>query len=182
MARTTATWKPRRVASATCLAEPARIGPDRLLRFGRHVMRAAIGRGGIATHKQEGDGATPRGLLPLRRVLYGADRVARPRAAVPTEPIAPTDAWCDDPDCRDYNTMVRLPHEGRCEALWRTSPVYDVVGVLGWNDGPIERGAGSAIFLHVAAADYAPTEGCVALNLIDLSQLLAAGLTALEVA
>jgi L,D-peptidoglycan transpeptidase YkuD (ErfK/YbiS/YcfS/YnhG family) len=53
--------------------------------------------------------------------------------------------------------------------------------VLGWNDQPVVKGRGSAIFLHVARPDFAPTEGCVALALPDLSRLLANGLTALRV-
>ena len=36
-----------------------------------------------------------------------------PECAVPVEPIAPTDGWCDDPSHGDYNRMVRLPHEGQ---------------------------------------------------------------------
>ena len=49
--------------------------------------------------------------------------------------------------------------------------------MLGWNDAPVQRGRGSAIFLHVARDDYGPTEGCVALALNDLQRVLAAGLT-----
>jgi len=143
--------------------------------------RAALGRGGVRTHKQEGDGATPAGLLPLRRVLYRADRVARPRTAVPAMPLAPHDGWCDDPSHADYNRPVRLPHDGRHEALWRADAVYDIIGVLGWNDAPVVRGMGSAIFLHVARLDFAPTEGCIALALPDLRLLLNAGLTAVQV-
>jgi len=48
--------------------------------------------------------------------------------------------------------------------------------VLGWNDAPVQRARGSAIFLHVARSDYAPTEGCIALAMGDLRQVLAAGL------
>ena len=48
--------------------------------------------------------------------------------------------------------------------LWREDAIYDIVGVLGWNDDPPVRGRGSAIFLHVARAELAPTEGCVALR------------------
>jgi L,D-peptidoglycan transpeptidase YkuD (ErfK/YbiS/YcfS/YnhG family) len=33
-------------------------------------FRAAIGRGGRTAAKQEGDGATPAGILNLSRVLY----------------------------------------------------------------------------------------------------------------
>jgi len=155
--------------------------PDGRLEFGGQVLRAALGRGGVRTDKQEGDGATPAGLLPLRRVLYRADRVAIPRAAVPREPIAPEDGWCDDPVHPDYNRQVRLPHSAHHEELWRSDGLYDIVGVLGWNDAPVERGRGSAIFLHVARAGLAPTEGCIALPLPDLRAVLEAGLSGLRV-
>jgi L,D-peptidoglycan transpeptidase YkuD (ErfK/YbiS/YcfS/YnhG family) len=151
------------------------------LELGGQVFRAALGRGGVREHKQEGDGATPSGLLALRRVLYRADRGKPPECLVPIEPLAPDDGWCDDPDDVAYNRMVRLPYSGRCEELWRADGVYDLIGVLGWNDAPAVRGQGSAIFLHVARADYAPTEGCVALALADLRRVLAAGVTALMV-
>ena len=53
--------------------------------------------------------------------------------------------------------------------------------MLGWNDAPAEPGRGSAIFLHVARADGGPTEGCIALPLAGLRQLLADGLTEIRV-
>ena len=159
----------------------ALVHPDGRLVLRNEAFRAALGRAGVRVHKQEGDGATPVGLLPLRRVLYRLDRLPPPDCAVPIEPIAETDGWCDDPTHRDYNRMVRLPHEARCEELWRQDGLYDVVGVLGWNDAPVVKGRGSAIFLHVARPDYAPTEGCVALALPDLLRMLAAGVKELMV-
>ena len=159
----------------------ALVHPDGRFVFGPRIYRAAIGRGGVRADKQEGDGATPAGLLPLRRVLYRADRGGVPLAAVPREPIAPEDGWCDDPGHPDYNRMVRLPHPARCEALWRGDGLYDVVGVLGWNDAPVLRGRGSAIFLHVARGDFAPTAGCIALAPADLRAVLAGGLTGVSV-
>jgi L,D-peptidoglycan transpeptidase YkuD (ErfK/YbiS/YcfS/YnhG family) len=159
----------------------ATIGPDGLLRAGPLILRAAIGRSGISHRKQEGDGATPAGILPLRRVLYRADRLAPPRCKVPLEPIAPNDGWCDDPDSAMYNRPIMLPFDASHEELWRADALYDVIGVLGWNDSPPERGRGSAIFLHVATRDYAPTAGCVALARQDLLAILAAGLTGIEV-
>ncbi len=144
-------------------------------------LRAACGRAGVTTRKHEGDGATPAGLLKLRRVLYRADRQPIPRTALPREPIGPDDGWCDDPAHTDYNRPIRLPHPARHERLWRDDALYDIVGVLGWNDAPVQRDRGSAIFLHVARPDLAPTEGCVALPLAELRHLLEAGLTALRV-
>ena len=154
---------------------------DGRLVLGRQTFRAALGRAGARADKREGDGATPAGLLPLRRVLYRADRTPIPRAAAPREPLAETDGWCDDSAHPDYNLMVRLPHSAHCEALWRMDGLYDIVGVLGWNDAPVERGRGSAIFLHVARPGYPPTEGCVALDGADLRAVLAAGVTALRI-
>ncbi|MDQ2804773.1 MAG: L,D-transpeptidase family protein, partial [Pseudomonadota bacterium] len=145
------------------------------------TFRVALGRAGVTADKREGDGCTPAGPLALRRVLYRADRTPPPDAAVAREPIAPNDGWCDDGGHPDYNRMIRLPHEARHETLWRHDSLYNIIGVLGWNDAQVQRGRGSAIFLHVARPDYAPTEGCVALALADLRRLLAAGLTELLV-
>ena len=157
------------------------VHPDGRLEFGGRVFRAALGKAGVSTHKQEGDQATPAGLLSLRRILYRADRVPTPRARLPREPIAENDGWCDDPWDPAYNTLVRLPHAARHERLWRDDHVYDVVAVLGWNDDPVVRHSGSAIFLHVARRDLIPTEGCVALAVEDVMMLLESGLTALRV-
>jgi L,D-peptidoglycan transpeptidase YkuD (ErfK/YbiS/YcfS/YnhG family) len=159
------------------ISSQAIVQPDGRVSFQGRVFRAALGPGGIRRDKREGDGATPAGVLPLRRVLYRADRVVRPDCAVPVEPLARDDGWCDDPAHPDYNRPIRLPHPARHEALWREDGVYDVIGVLGWNDAPVIRDRGSAIFLHVARPDFAPTEGCVALALPDLRNLLAAGVT-----
>lgn len=135
-------------------------------------LRCALGRGGIAPAKREGDGVTPAGAWPMRRVLYRADRLSRPQTALPAAPIAEYDGWCDDPADPAYNRPVKRPYAASHEAMWREDGLYDVVVVLGHNDDPPVPGAGSAIFLHVARPDYGPTEGCVALALPDLLDLL----------
>ena len=157
------------------------VHPNGRLVWREQILRCALGKGGVRGDKEEGDGATPIGLLPLRRIFYRADRIPPPRCAFPVEPIAATDGWCDDPHDRRYNRFVHLPCDARHEELWRRDAVYDLVAVLGWNDAPVVKNRGSAIFLHVARPDYAPTEGCVALALPDLSRLLAEGLSALHV-
>jgi L,D-peptidoglycan transpeptidase YkuD (ErfK/YbiS/YcfS/YnhG family) len=145
-------------------------------------FRAVCGRAGTTPHKEEGDGATPRGPLPLLRILYRADRLRAPRCAVAVEPIGMTDGWCDDIADPAYNKPVRLPYAASHEALWREDNVYDVIGVLGWNLSPILPGRGSAIFLHVATPDFAPTAGCIALALPDLLKCLEVGLRGITVA
>lgn len=150
-----------------------RVSADGVLRWRGRSAPCALGRSGIAADKREGDGATPSGCFALRRVLYRADRIAPPPGGLPAAPLAPDDGWCDDPGHPDYNRPVRLPHPARHERMWRADGVYDVVVVLGHNDSPPLPGLGSAVFLHVARPDGAPTEGCVALALNDLLALLA---------
>lgn len=140
-----------------------------------HRARAAIGKGGLkpAGEKREGDGASPIGVWPLRRLLYRPDKGAPPSTALPSAPIGPDDGWCDSPLDPAYNRPVTLPYETSAERMWRDDGLYDLVVVLGHNDDPVIPGAGSAIFLHLARADYSPTDGCVALARADLEALLA---------
>jgi len=142
------------------------------VRFGKDTWVCAIGRSGISTDKWEGDGATPVGRWPLRRLLYRPDRVATPTTKLPTLEITKDDGWCDDPACAEYNRPVTLPFSGSHERLWREDHLYDLVVVLGHNDDPPVPGKGSAIFLHVAGPGYAPTEGCVALSKPHLIEVL----------
>lgn len=136
-------------------------------------LRCAVGRSGVREDKQEGDGATPEGLFPMQRVLYRPDRISPPETMLPCEALTPEDGWCDDPDDDNYNCQVTLPHSAHCESLWRDDENYDILVVLGYNDAPVQSGQGSAIFLHVARAGFAPTEGCIALTKSDLLAVLA---------
>ncbi len=136
-------------------------------------LRCALGRGGVRAAKREGDGATPAGSWPMRRVLYRPDRTGAPPTRLAAVPLTSTDGWCDDPADPFYNRPVRLPYPARAEALWREDNIYDLVVPLGYNDDPVSPGAGSAIFLHIARDGYAPTEGCVALAEDDLRLVLA---------
>jgi L,D-peptidoglycan transpeptidase YkuD (ErfK/YbiS/YcfS/YnhG family) len=145
--------------------------PDRLKWRGQ-TYRCAIGRAGIVATKREGDHASPLGCFALRRVLYRADRLAAPQTALPVAAIDPDDGWCDAPEDTAYNQPVTLPYRASAEMLWREDHLYDVVVVLGHNDSPVVAGCGSAIFMHIAQADYSPTEGCVALAQEDLLGVL----------
>jgi L,D-peptidoglycan transpeptidase YkuD (ErfK/YbiS/YcfS/YnhG family) len=136
-------------------------------------LRCALGRNGVREDKREGDGATPEGLFPMRRVLYRPDRISPPETMLPCEALTPKDGWCDDPDDDNYNCQVALPYSAHCESLWRDDGIYDLLVVLGYNDAPVGRGRGSAIFLHLARPGFAPTEGCIALTKSDLLAVLA---------
>lgn len=148
------------------------VEPDGVLIFGPRRYRCALGRAGISTQKREGDGATPIGAFQLLKVMFREDRIPAPETGLATSIIGADDGWCDDPGHEDYNKPVRLPHPGSCETLWREDHLYDLVVVIGHNHAPPAPGLGSAIFIHVAGADYPPTEGCVALSLPDLAEIL----------
>ena len=134
----------------------------------------AIGRSGVTRMKREGDGASPAGRLAILSGFYRPDRFAlRPLSRVPIRPIGPGDGWCDEPADPNYNRPVRRPYRGSHEDLARADPLYDLVLVLDWNLRRRARGRGSAIFLHLARPDFAPTAGCVAVRRRDMLAILA---------
>ena len=141
---------------------------------GAREYRCALGKNGITAAKKEGDGATPLGSFPMRRLLYRPDRLAKPKTVLETVAMKPTHAWADDPDMPEYNSLVKLPYAGSHEQLWREDEIYDLVVELGYNDDPPVPGRGSAIFIHVATPGYTPTAGCIALAKEDLLALLGA--------
>jgi L,D-peptidoglycan transpeptidase YkuD (ErfK/YbiS/YcfS/YnhG family) len=140
--------------------------------YGGLRIPCALGRTGRRAIKREGDGATPIGRFAVRQAFYRADRMVRPRTRIPLAPIRKEDGWCDDPMDRNYNRYVRHPYPASAERLWRADGLYDLVIVIGHNDRPRVLGGGSAIFIHVAGANFEPTEGCIALRLPDLRRLM----------
>lgn len=142
------------------------------IEIGPHRLSCALGRSGRRAVKREGDGATPIGLWRLRMVYYRADRLSRPRTQLLVCRIGHQDGWCDAPADRNYNRRVQRPYPASAENMWRDDGLYDLVVVLGYNDRPRRRGAGSAIFIHIARAGFEPTAGCVALRRGDLVKIL----------
>jgi L,D-peptidoglycan transpeptidase YkuD (ErfK/YbiS/YcfS/YnhG family) len=162
-------------------------------------VRCALGRSGATRNKREGDGATPIGSFGLLQLFYRPDKLPRPRTLLPTRTIAPDDGWCDAPQDRAYNTLVKRPYPASHEEMWRGDDMYDLVLDIDYNRGgafsgrplrpssasrrhptptfpqtyaSIRKGKGSAIFIHVVRPGFTPTAGCVALNKRDLRRLL----------
>ncbi len=142
------------------------------LQAGPLVLHCALGRTGLTRAKREGDQATPVGEFRLLGGFFRADQTLRHAGPFPMRPIRPNDGWCDDPASAAYNRHVTLPSRGGHEKLWRADRLYDLVIVLDYNIRPCRKHRGSAIFLHCARPDLAPTEGCVALHPNDLRKLL----------
>jgi L,D-peptidoglycan transpeptidase YkuD (ErfK/YbiS/YcfS/YnhG family) len=151
---------------------------DGRLHWSRGDAAAAVGRAGVKADKHEGDGATPAGTYPLMSILYRPDRIAAPLSPLPVKPLAPGDGWVDDPADPNYNRPVSLPYPASAEQMWRKDDLYDALVVIGYNMEPVVPGAGSAIFLHIATSDLAPTAGCIAVErevLLGLLPLLGPG-------
>ena len=133
----------------------------------------ALGRNGIKANKREGDGGTPRGHFRARRLWWRADKHLRPATALPAQRISPDDGWCEDPSDRHYNRPIKLPPNSKGDRLTRKDHLYDFIVEIDHNTRPRVAGRGSAVFVHVARANFAPTAGCVALRLDALRRLLA---------
>jgi L,D-peptidoglycan transpeptidase YkuD (ErfK/YbiS/YcfS/YnhG family) len=160
----------RAIETITVRARPGKPSQGLLIAGGK-VFPCALGRGGISARKREGDGATPLARMPL---LWGyvRDRRFQRRSGLALRRISPTLGWCEVPDDRNYNRPVRIPYGASHERMRRDDHLYDACLVLDWNVRPRRRGAGSAIFFHLARPGFAPTEGCVAVPHQVMARLL----------
>lgn len=150
------------------------------LKMGRKSYPCAIGKNGFVDMSEgcEGDGKTPLGTYAFRYGFYRADRLGCPVTELNMYAIREDDGWCDGVEDSAYNRPVRLPYPTSTEKLYREDHVYDIVLVLGHNDSPPIAGMGSAIFIHVARneegdlGNYKPTQGCVAVSLEHMLEVL----------
>ena len=170
--------------TAACLSAAAQTEAENLeyrdsrLYWSGGGAAAAVGRAGVKRDKHEGDGATPAGTYPLVSILYRPDRIATPMSQLPVRALTPTDGWVDEPGDPNYNRPVSLPYPSSAEQMWREDDLYDALVVIGYNMEPVIPGAGSAIFLHIATPNFAPTAGCIAIKreiLLGLLPLLGPG-------
>lgn len=143
------------------------------LTAGAQTIPVALGRSGILANKREGDGGTPRGTFRPRQLWWRADRHPRPRTFLPVRAIRPEDAWCEDPACRHYNQPMRLDRGRAGDRLTRDDRLYDFIVEIDHNSCPRIAGRGSAVFLHLARDNFAPTAGCVSMTRSAMLRLLA---------
>ena len=79
--------------------------------------------------------------------------------------------WCDDPESKKYNQLIKLPSKFNFEKLYRKDEIYDIIFILNFNTNPVKKNKGSAIFIHVAKRNYSPTKGCIAIKKNDIKKL-----------
>jgi L,D-peptidoglycan transpeptidase YkuD (ErfK/YbiS/YcfS/YnhG family) len=142
------------------------------LMAGPRAIPVALGRAGIIANKREGDGGTPKGIFRPRRLWWRADRHPRPQTFLPVRAIRRDDAWCEDPASRHYNRPVKLGTDEGGDRLTRDDHLYDFIIEIDHNTRPRIAGRGSAVFLHLARANFSPTAGCVSMTKSAMLQLL----------
>ena len=79
--------------------------------------------------------------------------------------------WCDDPESKKYNQLIKLPFKFNFEKLYRNDDIYDIIFILNFNTNPVKKNKGSAIFIHIAKKNYLPTKGCIAIKRNDIKKL-----------
>ena len=90
---------------------------------------------------------------------------------MPLRAMRPDTGWCEDPASPRYNRPVRLPAKDCTDRMWRADGLYDLTFVLDHNFTRRAKGAGSAIFFHLARPGLAPTAGCIAISPDDMRKL-----------
>jgi len=72
--------------------------------------------------------------------------------------------WCDDVNSKKYNKEIKFPFRFRAEKLYRKDSIYDSLIHIKYNNSPIKKKKGSAIFLHLKKNKSKSTNGCVAIS------------------
>ena len=135
-------------------------------------VQASIGRTGFALpgEKMEGDGKSPTGIFDLGQLYTYESSV---NTSLPYIQTNSEDKWIDDPNHENYNSHIRGNTTAKSfEHLKLSSIDYKYCMVIEYNTHPVVKGKGSAIFFHLADANYSPTAGCVAIKESDMDQIL----------
>ena len=145
---------------------------NKILYLDQYKIKCSIGKRGIGTKKKEGDQITPKGKFKIKSILYRKDRVDNFRCKLVKLAIQKNMGWCDDPNSKNYNKLIRFPFKYSAEKLYRSDNTYDIILILNYNLNPIRKGKGSAIFIHIAKKNYNKTLGCIAISKKDLKKII----------
>ncbi|WP_240620279.1 L,D-transpeptidase family protein [Peribacillus acanthi] len=125
---------------------------------------AVIGKNGIGKTK-EGDGKTPVGAFQIGNTFGWAKSPTNMK--MPYKQTNKFHYWVDDVTSNDYNKWMY--YTGNPSTRWKSferllHPLYKYSFVIRYNDQPIVKGKGSAIFFHVWKGPTSYTAGCVAVS------------------
>ena len=131
-----------------------------------------MGKFGTTSSKKEGDLATPKGIFDIGALYYRKDRIQLPKCKLIKKIIKKNMGWCDDVKSKLYNKEIRFPFKYKAEKLYIKNNIYDLIINIKYNQKPIIKGKGSAIFLHIAKKKYKSTKGCIAIKKNDFLKIL----------
>ena len=107
----------------------------------------------------------------LKKLYYRSDRIKKINTALPKIKIKKNMGWCNDPNHKKYNSLIKTTKKIKHEKMFRVDRKYDLVIVLDFNLNKPVPFRGSAIFIHLTK-NYQTTEGCIALRKNDMLILL----------
>ncbi len=134
-------------------------------------FKCNVGKNGVGKKTREGDLITPEGVFSIKRVFFRSDKINKPKTSLNLKRIEKFDFWCVDSKSKKYNKLHIKSRKFRCENLYRKDSLYDVIIEISFNNFPIKKNRGSAIFIH-CSGETNFTEGCISLKKDDLMQLL----------
>lgn len=128
-------------------------------------MDVNIGAHGFAAkdEKTEGDLKTPTGYYPITQVFGYTNDL---NTEMPFIEVTPCHIWITDSTRSDYNTIVvdtdnSLRKNG--ETLLRMDDLNKYAIIVDYNRYPVEKGKGSAIFIHCERSRNHRTAGCISM-------------------
>ena len=145
---------------------------NKKLIINNYKVKCAVGKRGIEVKRKEGDHITPRGKFKIKCILYRKDRIPKLNSKINKLVIKKNMGWCDDPDSKKYNKLIKFPFNYSAERLYRSDNIYDIILVLNFNSNPVIKNKGSAIFIHIAKEKFKNTKGCVAVSKINLKKIV----------
>lgn len=131
----------------------------------KRLSPAVTGKNGISFSKKEGNGATPAGMYDIGRMFGYAEKPAGVRSSYTV--TNKFHYWVDDSSSPDYNQWIY--YRGNPFSRWKSferlnHELYKHAIVIRYNENPIVKNAGSAIFIHRWRTGATPTAGCIALS------------------
>ena len=145
---------------------------NKKLYIDNYKVNCSIGKRGIRIKKKEGDLITPKGKFRIKYILYRRDRISKFKAKIRKIAIKKNMGWCDDPNSKEYNKLIKLPFKYNYEKLYKKENIYDIVLVLNFNMNPVRKNKGSAIFIHISKNNYKKTQGCIAVKKYQLLKII----------
>lgn len=145
---------------------------NRHLLYKGYKLKCSIGKKGLNYLKKEGDLTTPRGLFKIGLLYYRKDRIKLPNCSIKKKKITKNMGWCNDVKSKKYNREISFPFNFSAEKLYRKDKTYDICINIKYNQLPVKKNMGSAIFLHLCNKNYKSTAGCIAIQKKDLFKII----------